>query len=97
MAAEKSHFTESYVSSLAEETPAPLRLTRRKNSVVVIANRHEIASAGIATLVQRGGHRVVAHCSCEHDLLRSAKAYRPDIIVLAQNIVRQQPASPPLR
>jgi DNA-binding NarL/FixJ family response regulator len=92
MAAEKSRFTESYVRSLAQESPAPLRLARRKNSVLVIANRHEIASAGIAALVQRGGHRVVAHCSCEHDLLHSAEAYRPDVIVLAQNIVRQEPA-----
>jgi DNA-binding NarL/FixJ family response regulator len=60
--------------------------------VLVIANRHEIAGAGIEALLQASGHRVVASCSREDDLLRSAEAYRPDVIILAENIVRQEAA-----
>jgi two-component system nitrate/nitrite response regulator NarL len=69
-----------------EGTPA----WRRKMPALVIANRHEIAGAGIEALLQAGGHRIVARCSDEHDLLRCAKAYRPDIILLAENIVGQE-------
>jgi two-component system, NarL family, nitrate/nitrite response regulator NarL len=59
----------------------------RKISTLVIANRHEIASAGIEALLQVAGHRVVARCSREDDFLRSLEAYRPNIIILAENIV----------
>jgi DNA-binding NarL/FixJ family response regulator len=59
-------------------------------STVAIANRNEIARAGIEALLQTAGHSVVARCSCEDDLLRSLEAYRPDIIILAENIVRQE-------
>jgi two-component system, NarL family, nitrate/nitrite response regulator NarL len=59
-------------------------------STVAIANRNEIARAGIEALLQAAGHSVVARCSCEDDLLRSLEAYRPDIIILAENIVRQE-------
>jgi two-component system nitrate/nitrite response regulator NarL len=33
---------------------------------------------------------VAARCSCEADLLRSLNAHRPDIIMLAENIVGQE-------
>jgi two-component system, NarL family, nitrate/nitrite response regulator NarL len=59
----------------------------RKISTLVIANRHEIASAGIEALLHVAGHRVVARCSREDDLLRSLEAYRPNITILAENIV----------
>jgi DNA-binding NarL/FixJ family response regulator len=59
---------------------------------LLIANRHEIASAGIGALLQARGHSVVACCSREDDLLHSAETYRPDIIILAENIVRQETA-----
>ena len=59
-------------------------------ATLAIATRHEIAGAGIQALLQTAGHSVVAHCSREDDLLRSLEAYRPDIIILAQNIVRQE-------
>jgi two-component system, NarL family, nitrate/nitrite response regulator NarL len=62
---------------------------RRKTTTLVIANRHEIAGAGIQALLQASGHSVVAHCSREDDLLRSAEAYRPAIIMLAENIVQE--------
>jgi DNA-binding NarL/FixJ family response regulator len=64
----------------------------REISTLVIANRHEIVGAGIEALLQASGHSVVACCSREDDLLRSAEAYRPDIIMLAENIVRQEAA-----
>jgi DNA-binding NarL/FixJ family response regulator len=53
---------------------------------MVIANRHEIAGAGMESLLQAGGHRVVARCSREGDLLHVAEAYRPDIVMLAKNM-----------
>jgi two-component system, NarL family, nitrate/nitrite response regulator NarL len=53
---------------------------------LVIANRHEIIGAGMEALLQAGGHRVVARCSRETDLLPVAEAYRPDIIMLAENV-----------
>ena len=55
---------------------------------LVIANRHEIIGAGMEALLQAGGHRVVARCSRETDLLPVAEAYRPDIIMLAENVTQ---------
>jgi two-component system, NarL family, nitrate/nitrite response regulator NarL len=63
----------------------------------LIANGHEITRAGIEALLQASGHNVVACCSREDDLLRSAEAYRPDIIILAENIVHQEAAKTVLR
>ena len=57
-------------------TPAWPRPAGRKMPALIIANRHEIAGAGIEALLQAGGHSVVARGSDEHDLLRCAKAYR---------------------
>jgi two-component system nitrate/nitrite response regulator NarL len=78
-------------------TPASPRRAACGMSRAVIANRNEIASAGIEALLQAYGHNVVARCSHEDDLLRSAEAYRPDIILLAENIVRQEAAKTVLR
>ena len=69
----------------------------RKISTLVIANRHEITSAGIGALLQARGHSVVAHCSREDDLLRSVEAHHPDIFILAENIVGQEAAKAILR
>src|SRR4029450_13206027 len=63
---------------------------KRKMHTMVIANRHEIAGAGMEALLMRaGGHRVVAHCSREDDLLHVAEVYRPDVVMLAKNLVSQ--------
>jgi two-component system, NarL family, nitrate/nitrite response regulator NarL len=77
---------------MAAETNGTVGPEGRKISTLLIANRHEIASAGIGALLQARGHSVVARCSREDDLLHSAETYRPDIIVLAENIVRQETA-----
>jgi two-component system nitrate/nitrite response regulator NarL len=69
----------------------------RKMPALVIANRHEIAGAGIEALLQVGGYSVIARCSHEDELLRFVEAYRPDIIVLAENIVGQEAAKAVLR
>ena len=53
---------------------------------LMIANRHEIAGAGMEALLQAGGHSVVARYSRECDLLHGWEAYRPDIIMLAENV-----------
>ena len=82
---------------MAAETDSAVDAGGRKISTLVIANRHEIASAGIEALLQAAGHSVVARCSREDELLRSVEAYRPDIIILAENIVRQEPAKSVLR
>ena len=57
---------------------------------LVIATRNEIVAAGIEALLLGDGYSVVARCSSEDDLLRSSEVYRPDIIVLAENIVGQE-------
>jgi two-component system, NarL family, nitrate/nitrite response regulator NarL len=82
---------------MATEIDGTVAPEGRKISTLVIANRHEIARAGIEALLQASGHSVVACCSREDDLLRSAETYRPDIIILAENIVRQEIAKTVLR
>jgi hypothetical protein len=75
-------------------SPAP---ARGKAAAMVIATRNEIVAVGIEALLQADGYRVVARCSSEDDLLRCSEACRPDIIVLAENIVRQETAKIILR
>src|SRR5262245_9404020 len=69
----------------------------RKMPALVIANRHEIAGAGIEAILQAGGYSVIARCSHEDELLRFVEAHRPDIILLAENIVGQEAAKAVLR
>src|SRR5262245_23997327 len=69
----------------------------RKMPALVIANRHEIAGAGIEALLQAGGYSAIARCSHEDELLRFVEAHRPDIILLAKNIVGQEAAKAVLR
>ena len=76
---------------------ASLRPAGRKMPALVIANRHEIAGAGIEALLQAGGHNVIARCSHEDELLRFVEAHRPDIILLAENIVGREAAKAVLR
>jgi two-component system, NarL family, nitrate/nitrite response regulator NarL len=78
-------------------TPASPRPAACRMSRVVIANRNEIAGAGIEALLQAYGHSVIERCWHEDDLFCSAEAYRPDIIMLAENIVSQEAAKTVLR
>jgi two-component system nitrate/nitrite response regulator NarL len=64
----------------------------KPQAILVIATRHEITAAGIETVLRPAGHRVVARCSREDDLLRSLEANRPNIIMLSENIVGWQVA-----
>ena len=65
---------------------------------MVIATRNDnAAGAGIEALLQAGGHNVIARCSHEDELLRFVEAHRPDIILLAENIVGQEAAKTVLR
>jgi two-component system nitrate/nitrite response regulator NarL len=57
-----------------------------ETSRVVIANRNEIARAGIEALLQASGHIIVACCSHEQDLFHSVATYHPHIIIMADNI-----------
>jgi two-component system nitrate/nitrite response regulator NarL len=89
---------------MTSEIVRPFNLTRPSRwpasgamSTMVIATRHEIAGAGIEALLQAIGHRVVARYSSEDDLLRSLEAYRPDIVVLAENMIRQEGTATVLR
>jgi two-component system nitrate/nitrite response regulator NarL len=70
---------------------------RNKVLTLVIAHQHEIAGAGIEALLQTRGHSVIARCAHEDKLLRSVEVYRPDMIILAGNIVRQEAAETVLR
>jgi two-component system, NarL family, nitrate/nitrite response regulator NarL len=63
-----------------------------KMLTLVIAHRHDIAGARIEAVLKAGGHSVIARCSHEDDLLRSVETYRPNMIMLAENIVRQEAA-----
>ena len=82
---------------LVMEMDSALTSRRPAEPVLVIANRHEIAGAGIAALLQAGGYGVVVQCLHEDELLRSMEAHRPDIILLAENIVGQDAAKSILR
>src|SRR5262249_14480649 len=75
---------------MAADIDGTLKLARPAGCKILIADRNEIANAGIEVLLQAAGHRVIARCSHEDDLLRSVEAYRPDMIVLADNIVGQK-------
>jgi DNA-binding NarL/FixJ family response regulator len=77
-------------TGIAGTLVSPEPAGRNKILTLVIAHRHEIASAGIEALLQARGHSVIARCVHEDDLLRSVEAYRPDMIILAKNIVRQE-------
>ena len=76
---------------------ASARPAGRKMPTLVIADRNEITGAGIEAILQAGGYKVIARCLHEDDLLRAVEAYRPDVIVLAENIVRQEAAETVLR
>src|SRR5215467_4518502 len=76
--------TEIY-SVLASTEPA----VRNEMLTLVIAHRYDIAGARIEAVLKAGGHSVIARCSHEYDLFRSAEAYRPNMIMLAENVVRQ--------
>ena len=82
---------------LVMEMDSTLTSRRPAEPVLVIANRHEIAGAGIAALLQANGYGVVVHCLHEDELLRSMEAHRPDIILLAENMVGQDAAKTILR
>jgi two-component system, NarL family, nitrate/nitrite response regulator NarL len=86
----------SEIDSLSSHACRP-RHASGATATLVIATRHEIAGAGIEALLQVAGHSVVARCSREDDLLRSLEAYRPDIIILAENIVRHEGTETVLR
>jgi two-component system, NarL family, nitrate/nitrite response regulator NarL len=80
----------------ADATLAAPRAAKAQ-AILVIATRHEITAAGIETVLQAAGHRVVARCWHEDDLLGSLEAYRPDIIMLSENIVGWEAARTVLR
>ncbi|MCC8974672.1 response regulator transcription factor [Bradyrhizobium brasilense] len=58
---------------------------------LVIATHHEITAAGMETVLNAAGHRVAARCSSEDDLVRTLDALRPNIIMLAENMVGGEP------
>jgi DNA-binding NarL/FixJ family response regulator len=93
----KFHLIRPLVDLEADGTLAAPRTAPGVMATLLIATRHEIAGAGIESLLQAAGHSVVARCSGEDDLLRSLEAYRPDIVILAENIVGQEGTKTVLR
>ncbi|MGY4400786.1 LuxR C-terminal-related transcriptional regulator [Bradyrhizobium sp. USDA 3315] len=63
----------------------------KARATLVIATHHEITAAGIETVLHAAGYRVAARCSSEDDLVRSLGALRPNIIMLAENMVGREP------
>ena len=85
---------------MAAEIDATLELARpagRKMPALFVADQQEIAGAGIEAVLQAGDHNVIARCSHEDQLLRFVEAHRPDIILLADNIVGREAAKAVLR
>jgi DNA-binding NarL/FixJ family response regulator len=74
----------------ADVTPAAIA-SAEAQATLVIATHHEITAAGMATVLHAAGHRVAACCSSEDDLLRTLDAHRPDIIMLAENMLGREP------
>jgi two-component system nitrate/nitrite response regulator NarL len=60
-----------------------------KMATLVIAIQHEIAGAGIEALLRAAAYNVVARCSHEDDLLRCSDAFRPDLVMLAEDVVEE--------
>jgi DNA-binding NarL/FixJ family response regulator len=73
-----------------EGSVTPFRAAADNTPTVVIANRNEMARAGIESLLQASGYRIIAGCSHEHDLFRCSEAYLPNIILMADNIAPQE-------
>jgi DNA-binding NarL/FixJ family response regulator len=92
-----AHERTSHMQRLVMEMDSTLTSRRPAEPVLVIANRHEIVGAGIAALLQAGGYGGVVRCLHEDELLRSIEAHRPDIILLAENMVGQNAAKTILR
>src|SRR6266545_921366 len=91
---------ELMATAIGSEPPGhgPMVAPRQsKSATLVIATRHEITAAGIEALLQPVGYRVVARCSSQNELLCSLELCRPDIILLAENIVRQEQGRAALR
>jgi DNA-binding NarL/FixJ family response regulator len=59
---------------------------RGATATMVIATRDEITGAGIEALLRAGGHRVVARCLHEDDLLRCSEAWGPNIVMLEERV-----------
>lgn len=55
---------------------------------LVIVTRHEFTAAGLEALLLQGGHRVLARCTGEDDLLRFLASNQPDTLLL--NMVRRE-------
>ena len=96
-ASQERPFVEKVMATEIDVALASDRPVGWQMPTLVIADRREITGAGIEALLQAGGYRVIARCSHEDDLLRSLETYRPDMIVLAENIVRQEAAETVLR
>jgi two-component system, NarL family, nitrate/nitrite response regulator NarL len=77
-------------AEIEADVPPAATGSAEAQATLVIATHHEITAAGMATVLHAAGHRVAARCSSEDDLLRSVDAYRPDIIMLAENMVGRE-------
>src|SRR5262249_54045948 len=74
------------VMTTETESTLPAGPARGATSSIAIATRHEITGAGIEALLRAGGHRVVARCLHEADLLRCSEACGPDIVILKESV-----------
>ncbi|MEH2513373.1 two-component system nitrate/nitrite response regulator NarL [Nitrobacteraceae bacterium AZCC 1564] len=61
-------------------------------ATLVIATHDDIAGAGIEALLQASGHKVIARCPSQDELLRSLNTYHPNIVLLTEDIVQHEAA-----
>lgn len=89
---DRSHFIKPVVSFEGDSACGSLGLPTGELATLVIATHDDIAGAGIEALLQASGHKVVARCSYEDQLLRSLNTYHPDIVLLTENVVQHEAA-----
>ncbi|WP_314963692.1 response regulator transcription factor [Bradyrhizobium cosmicum] len=89
---DRSHFIKPVVSFEGDSDCGSQVLPTGELATLVIATHDDIAGAGIEALLQASGHKVVAHCLCEDELLRSLNNHHPDIVLLAESVVQHEAA-----
>jgi two-component system, NarL family, nitrate/nitrite response regulator NarL len=54
---------------------------------IVVGDRHEIVSSGIASVFDADNYNVVARCSCLPSVSDAIKRFSPDLVLIGQNIL----------
>lgn len=88
----RSHFIEPVVSFEEDGACGSKGLPTSELVTLVVAAHDDIAGAGIEALLQASGHKVVARCPSQDELLRSLNTHHPNIVLLTEAIVQHETA-----